>query len=308
MSLTTRASRVLDAWDEGLVPSDLPRRWAESELRAIADPGSIPTWLLDLAQRGPEAIGDEPMAWRAPRDLQALFAFAASAVDLADDASVEGFAGWLAHAARGHDLSLPEVRLGDLVGHELNHRHDLDGAARGVREGLPPLLDACRATVAGILGSVPLCAPDADEVDDPQVVVLLEFRGLDRSTRIARHAHALAWSWLAGFVGAGCVWEFILCVPREISTGSHAALAPTVRHLGGAGGVVAALVSILSLTRVTPGVLTLAPVAAATVGCLVGIFDWRAAVVAYLLVLAGMPLTWTPVRVAASGRATAPLP
>ena len=148
--LTDRANIVLDAWSSRLASEEDVRAWADKELMAFADPGDIPTWLLDLVTYGPQHVTDQGLSWRSVPTSRANFAFHALRVDLSDRSHVERFARWLAGAAMGEDLALPEVELGYIVDHHLCDLGDVDGAIARVRQDLPSLLRSCRAAVAAL--------------------------------------------------------------------------------------------------------------------------------------------------------------
>jgi hypothetical protein len=150
--LTDRANFMLDAWEDRLIIADEIRSWAETELLAIADVASVPSWLLDLVQHGPQAVADTSHEWRRRPGFEVRFALRATRLNLDDRPSVEGFARWLRGAALGGDLAHPEVQLGYEVDHYLDDLGNLDLAVQCVREGLPTLLERCRATIAVLLG------------------------------------------------------------------------------------------------------------------------------------------------------------
>jgi len=72
---------MLDAWDEQLISADEIRAWAERELLGIADPRSIPAWLLDLVQQGPGCLADASHSWRRRADFKVRFALHATRVN-----------------------------------------------------------------------------------------------------------------------------------------------------------------------------------------------------------------------------------
>jgi hypothetical protein len=150
--LTDRANLMLDAWDDGQVTDEDVRSWAGTELLSIADTKLAPTWLLDLVQHGPRSLADVGLEWRRSSGFKVRFAMRAIRLDLSDRPSVEGFAQWLAPAAMGEDLADPGVQLGYEVDHCLHDLGDLDLAVDCVRQGLPGLVERCRATIATILG------------------------------------------------------------------------------------------------------------------------------------------------------------
>lgn len=150
--LTDRANLMLDSWDDQLASAADVRAWAESELAAAPDAASVPTWLLDLLRDGPARFADGSHSWRKRGDFRIRFALHATRVDLADRASVERFARWLARAALGEDLGAPEVMLGYEVDHYLDDHGDVELAVECIHESLPGLLPTCRATLATILG------------------------------------------------------------------------------------------------------------------------------------------------------------
>jgi hypothetical protein len=142
--LTDRANLILQAWDSKLVSTHEVRSWAETELMEIADVRAIPGWLLDLVQHGPERLADVALSWRQPPRFSDEFALHATRVDLDSRTSVESFARWLARAAMGQDLDLPEVMLGYRVDDYLDCG-DMDLAVQCIREDLPSLLPTCVA-------------------------------------------------------------------------------------------------------------------------------------------------------------------
>ena len=149
--LTDRANLILDAWDEQVIAEDDVRCWAEAELLAIGDVRSTPSWLQDLVQHGPRPFADVGHDWRRSPGFRARFAMRAIRLDLGDRSSVAGFARWVRAAAMGEDLADPEVQLGYEVDHCLDDLGDLALAIECVRQGLPSLLERCRATIGTIL-------------------------------------------------------------------------------------------------------------------------------------------------------------
>jgi hypothetical protein len=133
---------LLALWEDGVVKADQVVRWADQQI-ALGDPKSFPTWLIELSLYGPGACWKNPLL-QLPQPVSLSFSdrFALRAVSLQldDSSSVQAFVAWVARAAMGEDLELPDVQLGYEVDHCLNDCSRMDWAIKAVREKLPSLL------------------------------------------------------------------------------------------------------------------------------------------------------------------------
>lgn len=142
---------MLAVWEAGFLGDAQVTDWAGRVLTTLRA-ANIPTWLLDLVQRGPAHCRDLPgFEWPARLDYASEFCLRAVALDLASDASVVKFAEWASVSCIGEDLACPEVRFGYYLDHLIEDCRRMDLAVAHVREEIPRMLDGCRERAARLL-------------------------------------------------------------------------------------------------------------------------------------------------------------
>lgn len=150
--LVDQRDRVLAVWDAGFLSDEQVSDWAERVLMALQDPSQIPSWLLDLVERGPDGCRElAGFGWPGRLDYRSQFSLRAVALDLASDDAVSEFAAWAARACIGEDLDDPVVQIGYHLDHLVDDCRRMDWAAAQVREDLPAVLGACRARAQELL-------------------------------------------------------------------------------------------------------------------------------------------------------------
>jgi len=140
---------TLALWVSGLLSSEEVVAWAGKEVARLKEP---PTELFDLLTDGPEKCLKRAEFEFPPRpqrlSYEQAFSVRALSVDLNLEQSVWQFADWAARSCIGEDLSNPVVQFGYQLDHYLDDCQDKEGAKTLVREGLPSLLEHCKAIAA----------------------------------------------------------------------------------------------------------------------------------------------------------------
>jgi hypothetical protein len=121
--------RLLAWWLLGCVTAEQVVAWADVQILR-ADTGSeLPNWLIDLSLKGPDGFFKLPQPdYPRPKDLTFLerFRVLVEVTNPDDEKAVHHFAKWVASAAMGEDLDLPEVLIGYEVEHAFSYRNSGD--------------------------------------------------------------------------------------------------------------------------------------------------------------------------------------
>lgn len=143
---------MLAVWEAGFLSDAQVSDWAERVLMTHDDPAQIPTWLLDLVERGPGGCCElAGFGWPARLDYRSQFSLRAAALDLTSVDSVSAFAEWAARSCIGEDLVDPVVQFGYHMDHLVDDCRRLDWAVAQVREDLPGMLATCRTRAGQLL-------------------------------------------------------------------------------------------------------------------------------------------------------------
>lgn len=156
--LIERAQRLLMAWDLELISSDQVVGWADARILECENPGSLPDWLLCLAQYGPAKCAHLPLAefdfpWP-EGTFETTFAAAVVRTDWTDRNSVEAFVREVSQAAIGEDTQDPRVMLGYRLDHEWCDCDRMDRAVDLARREILELQPEAQAWVDRLVGEV----------------------------------------------------------------------------------------------------------------------------------------------------------
>ena len=121
--------RLLAWWILGCVTTEEVVAWADAQIQRASTGSKLPGWRIDLSLNGPDGfLKSHQPGYPKPKDLTFLekFRVLVEVTDPDNEKAVRHFAKWIARAAMGEDLDLPEVRVGYEVEDAFSYRNSGD--------------------------------------------------------------------------------------------------------------------------------------------------------------------------------------